>query len=89
MMSSISKTPRAASIWTGAYDDEAPLLEELGINMQHIWMKTSAVLHPTKPIDSHIMDDTDLAGPLVICLLLGVSLLLRGKLQFGYIYGFG
>lgn len=83
------RTGKVASVWTGAYDDEAPLLEELGINVRHIWAKTQAVLHPTKVIDPHIMDDTDLAGPLVICLLLGLSLLLRGKLHFGYIYGFG
>ncbi len=85
----VDRSGKVASVWTGAYDDEAPLLEELGINWRHIWAKTSAVLHPTQEIDPHIMDDTDLAGPLVICLLLGLSLLLRGKLHFGYIYGFG
>jgi hypothetical protein len=30
-----------------------------------------------------------LAGPLMFCLLLGTSLLLQGKVQFGYIYGVG
>ena len=33
------------------------------------------------------MDDTDLAGPLVFCLLYGGFLLLSGKIHFGYIYG--
>ena len=33
-------------------------------------------------------DDNDLAGPLVFALLLGGELLLSGKLQFSYIYGF-
>ena len=33
--------------------------------------------------------EADLAGPLVFCLLLGSLLLLRGKVHFGYIYGFG
>jgi hypothetical protein len=37
----------------------------------------------------HILDDMDLAGPLLFCLLLGFVLLLRGKVQFGYIYGVG
>jgi hypothetical protein len=59
------------------------------VNIPHIWSKTKAVLHPSATIDPHIMDDIDLAGPLVIYLLLGISLLLRGKVQFGYIYGFG
>ena len=37
----------------------------------------------------HILDDMDLAGPLLFCLLLGFVLLLRGKIHFGYIYGVG
>jgi len=32
---------------------------------------------------------SDLAGPLVFCLVLGVLLLFTGKVHFGYIYGFG
>jgi hypothetical protein len=35
------------------------------------------------------MADTDMAGPLMFALVLGVCLLLSGKLHFGYIYGFG
>lgn len=30
------------------YDNEPPLLEELGIRTDHIWSKTQAVIHPTK-----------------------------------------
>lgn len=30
------------------YENEPPLLEELGINFDHIWTKTQAVLIPTK-----------------------------------------
>ncbi|RUS30968.1 Yip1 domain-containing protein [Jimgerdemannia flammicorona] len=33
------------------------------------------------------MDDTDLAGPLLFCLLFGVFLAFAGKVHFGYIYG--
>lgn len=72
-----------------SFDDEPPLLEELGINFDHIWEKTKSVLNPFKDTDSHIMDDTDLAGPLVFCLAFGGLLLLQGKVHFGYIYGFG
>lgn len=72
-----------------SFEDEPPLLEELGINFDHIWEKTKSVLNPFKETDSHIMDDTDLAGPLVFCLAFGALLLLQGKVHFGYIYGFG
>ena len=36
-----------------------------------------------------MLQDTDLAGPLVFCLAFGSFLLLAGKLQFGAIYGVG
>lgn len=71
------------------YEDEPPLMEELGINFDHITQKTLAVLNPLKQTDHTIMQDTDLAGPLVFCLAFGGSLMLSGKLTFGYIYGIG
>lgn len=72
------------------YSNEPPLLEELGINFVHIWAKTRTVMLPmSKRIDISYLDDTDLAGPLVFALILGVCLLFTGKLHFGYIYGFG
>jgi protein YIPF5/7 len=80
-------------------EDEPPLLEELGINVEHIIMKTKAVVIPFRRFhkDNHsaltdpalIMEDADLAGPLALALLLGGELMMTGKLQFGYIYGFG
>ncbi|KAK0064879.1 protein YIPF5 [Biomphalaria pfeifferi] len=42
-----------------------------------------------KSADQSIMQDTDLAGPLVFCMAFGGSLLLTGKIHFGYIYGIG
>ena len=69
------------------FDNEPPLLEELGINFDHIFKKTKCVLNPfAKPHES-IIHDEDLAGPLVFCIAYGFSLLLMGKIQFGYIYG--
>ncbi|KAF8757179.1 Yip1 protein [Rhizoctonia solani] len=38
-------------------------------------------------LDEHIMDDADLAGPLIILLCLATCLLMSGRPQFGYIYG--
>jgi len=75
----------------GEYIDEPPLLEELGINMQHIFDKSRAVILPisrkTKE-NTNLMDEDDLAGPFIIALLLGGELLLAGKIHFSYIYGF-
>jgi len=76
------------------YDNEPPLLEELGINMRHIATKSRAVVLPfsrynNTHIDQSLMGDADLAGPLVFALALAGELLLSGKVAFGYIYGFG
>lgn len=76
------------------YQNEPPLLEELGVNMSHILAKTRAVVLPLARLghtDSIIVvqdDSNDLAGPLFFCLLLGGECMLTGKFQFGYIYGF-
>ncbi|KAJ8098642.1 hypothetical protein POJ06DRAFT_282613 [Lipomyces tetrasporus] len=72
---------------TGGYSDEPPLLEELGVNFGHIKSKTLTVLNPLARVDQNIMDDSDLAGPILFCLLLGTCLLFSGKAHFGYIYG--
>ncbi|ODA76981.1 hypothetical protein RJ55_07498 [Drechmeria coniospora] len=72
------RTGWLAAFSTEGYDGEPPLLEELG---------TLAVLNPFKPIDQHIMDDADLAGPLLFCVSIGTFLLFSGKVHFGYIYG--
>ncbi|KAL6075685.1 Protein yipf5 [Balamuthia mandrillaris] len=73
-----------------SFEDEPPLLEEIGINFGHIRQKTFAVLNPfSRRLDPEIIGDRDLAGPLMFCLLLGGFLLLTGKIHFGYIYGIG
>ncbi|CRK86391.1 CLUMA_CG000178, isoform A [Clunio marinus] len=71
------------------FDDEPPLLEELGINPQHIIQKTLSVLNPFRTTEKSIFEDTDLAGPLVFCMAFGSFLLLSGKVTFSYIYGIG
>ena len=69
-------------------DNEPPLLEELGINFDHIILKTKAVLYPNRTLEAKVVEDSDMAGPFVFCLLLGGLMLLTGKVNFGYIYGF-
>ncbi|KAF8847997.1 putative Golgi membrane protein [Acephala macrosclerotiorum] len=81
------RTGWLAAFGTEGYDGEPPLLEELGVNFGHIQAKTLAVLNPLAHIDQHIMDDSDLAGPILFFLLFGTFLLFSGRVHFGYIYG--
>jgi len=76
------------------YENEPPLLEELGVNFPHIYSKSRAVLFPigkhAKSLEAELIEnDADLAGPLAFALGLGGELLLAGKMHFGYVYGFG
>ena len=48
---------------------------ELGINFSHIRSKSLAVLNPFERIDARIMDDADLAGPLIFFLCFATFLL--------------
>lgn len=68
--------------------EEPPLLEDLGIDLGQIKRKVFSVI-AMKKSNKEILDDADLAGPLMIAVLLGVVLLFQGKVQFGYIYGYG
>lgn len=50
-------SPREASL--------IALTVELGINFSHIRARSMTVLNPLRRIDEHIMDDADLAGPVM------------------------
>ncbi len=88
-----SSSSRTFSSYDDEFADEPPLLEELGINIDHIKTKSLAVILPVKyaktVIDTSIMEDNDLAGPIAFGLLLGTELLLAVEVRFGAIYGFG
>merc|ERR1719342_1543339 len=71
------------------WDDEPPLLEELGIHPDHIFQKTLTVLNPMRTTDASIAGDSDLAGPIVFALAFGSFIMFSGKLYFNYIYGIG
>lgn len=45
------------------------------------------MLNPFRRIDQHLMDDSDLSGPILFAGLFGFFLLFSGNLHFGYIYG--
>uniref|UniRef100_A0A8V5FKR3 Uncharacterized protein n=1 Tax=Melopsittacus undulatus TaxID=13146 RepID=A0A8V5FKR3_MELUD len=74
-------------VFLGAINNPGISIAELGINFKHIWQKTLTVLNPMKPADGSIMNETDLTGPMIFCLALGATLLLAGKVHFGYVYG--
>ena len=70
-----------------SFSHEKPLLEELGVKPEHIYLKTITVLNPTRPVDRVIMEDADLAGPIAFIGMLGTGLLFQGKLQYGHLFG--
>merc|ERR1712008_655563 len=61
----------------------------LGMNFDHIYQKTIAVLNPWRTTDSAVINEVDLTGPFVNCMALGTAMLMVGKVQFGFIYGIG
>lgn len=68
-------------------ENEPPLLEELGINVESILAKLRMVLNPFTRYEASFADEPDMTGPIAMCLLLGCLLLLQSKVQFGVIYG--
>ncbi|WZN59710.1 protein YIPF [Chloropicon roscoffensis] len=70
---------------TTSFDDEPPLLEELGIDITSIFKKTGAVFSFGSTADGTY--DSDLSGPIVFILGLGFSHMLSGKVLFGLIIG--
>ncbi|KAK4665756.1 hypothetical protein QC763_403360 [Podospora pseudopauciseta] len=81
------RTGWLAAFSTEGYDGEPPLLEELGVSFTKIQRKTFAVLNPFSRVDQHLMDDSDLAGPVLFFFLFGTFLMLSGSVHFGFIYG--
>jgi hypothetical protein len=55
---------------------------ELGVNFGHIQSKTLAVLNPFRRIEPHVMDDSDVAGPILFFFIFGTSLLVRWMVLF-------
>ncbi|XP_052186362.1 uncharacterized protein LOC127797474 [Diospyros lotus] len=68
------------------FEDEPPLLEELGINTRQIWSKTVSILNPFR-VNSQLHEDGDLSGPFLFLMSFGLFQLLAGKLHFGIVLG--
>ncbi|KAK4359752.1 hypothetical protein RND71_021981 [Anisodus tanguticus] len=68
------------------FEDEPPLLEELGINTKQIYQKTLSILNPFR-VKPDLHEDADLSGPFIFLMAFGLFQLLAGKLHFGIILG--
>ncbi|WOH13755.1 hypothetical protein DCAR_0933266 [Daucus carota subsp. sativus] len=79
-------TPQYGAVFPANFDDEPPLLEELGINTKQIYHKTISILNPFK-IQPDLHEHADLSGPFIFLLAFGLFQLLAGKLHFGIILG--
>ncbi|PNH09918.1 Protein YIPF5 [Tetrabaena socialis] len=75
----------APSSGYGGFEDEPPLLEELGIDVGAIFVKTRAVL--LLRFNSRYLDDLDMGGALIFVFILAGLQLLMGKLHFGVTLG--
>ncbi|PKA62678.1 hypothetical protein AXF42_Ash012265 [Apostasia shenzhenica] len=86
--SSFSSAPvfASGSISYGSFEDEPPLLEELGINTRQIWRKTVSILNPFR-VSPNLHEDADLSGPFIFLMAFGLFQLLAGKFHFGIILG--
>ncbi|KAL7215355.1 hypothetical protein ACSBR1_027511 [Camellia fascicularis] len=77
----------ANSIGIGSgFEDEPPLLEELGINTRQIWSKTVSIVNPFR-VNADLHENADLSGPFLFLLAFGLFQLLAGKLHFGILLG--
>lgn len=71
-------------IGTG-FEDEPPLLEELGINTRQIWSKTVSIANPFR-VNANLHEDADLSGPFLFVMAFGLFQLLAGKLWVGLLF---
>ncbi|KAI9090658.1 hypothetical protein K1719_028511 [Acacia pycnantha] len=68
------------------FDEEEPLLDELGIHPDQIWKKIRSILNPFR-VNYFVHKDSDLSGPILLYMSFCLSQLLAGKIQFGVILG--
>eukprot|EP00878_Enallax_costatus_P008723 GHUV01009117.1.p1 GENE.GHUV01009117.1~~GHUV01009117.1.p1 ORF type:complete len:226 (+),score=51.57 GHUV01009117.1:693-1370(+) len=79
------RTAPAPTAYNSGFEDEPPLLEELGIDIPQILRCTKAILlHQMK---SNSLDELDFGGALVYLLALGLLHLLMAKVHFGVLLG--
>lgn len=81
--------PQTNQAYGSSFEEEQPLLEELGIDVGLVFKRLKTMLNPIRLHMDPMMGEADLSGPLLVCLSLGGSHLLLGKVQLGVILGWG
>ncbi|KAI4364196.1 hypothetical protein MLD38_020323 [Melastoma candidum] len=76
-----------SSFSAASFDEEEPLLDELGIHPEQIWRKTRSILNPFRVNTAVHLHNSDLSGPILLYLSLCLFQLLSGKIQFGIVLG--
>lgn len=84
-----SPANQVSQAYGSGFEDEPPLLEELGIDVTLVLKRLKTVLNPIRLNLEPMLGEADLSGPLIVCLALGGSHLLLGKVQLGVILGWG
>jgi len=62
---------------------------DLDIDIIKIKQKFIAILTQKGYQENEIATYDDMAGPILVAVMFGLSLLLKGRVEFGNIYGFG
>jgi protein YIPF5/7 len=70
---------------SASFEDEPPILEELGIDLGAILSKSKSVL--IGRVGAESLNDVDMGGPLLFAAALAAMHLLYGKMHFGLILG--
>jgi hypothetical protein len=68
-------------LWPYQDEGRSSLWEPFGQLFVLTWPQTLAVLNPFGRMNQDIMDDSDVAGPIIFFLVFGTSLLVRRRLQ--------
>jgi len=71
----------------GGFEEEAPLLEELGVDLGGIVQRALGVF--TLRVKGDPLEESDLGGPVIAVVALGILHLLTGKVHFGILLGWG
>ena len=71
------------------FADDPPLLEDLDIDISKIKQKFMAILTQRGFAENNIATYDDMAGPILVAVMFAFCLLMKGRVQFGNVYGFG
>lgn len=70
----------------GCPEDDLPLFEELGVNVGAMMSKGKATLDVFHEPSREVVENNDLAGPIIFAVCIAALLLFQGKVEFNSIY---